>query len=556
MSHYRTAAILTGVAVTLSADPFDATNGYDTRTKNVRHPSAYIAQMCYTATEDSQGKMHNPCFSCHINNTPPNYIMDDAAMQAVYAFPEPARTNPFANHFRDFTAEVARMSDAMITAYVDQNNYQDAQGQLILAQKLAEIPGEWDYDSDGKWGGYVPDCYFNFDEQGFDRDPRQGYTGWTAFAYYPFLGTFWPTNGSTDDVLIRLDTPFRVLHEGDDFNATVYGVNLAIVDAVIHRRDVPIDPVDERALGVDLDKDGNLSRAEWVRYGWKPLKKRFMYYVGEAHALQKAGKLHLAAGLFPEGTEFLHSVRYIKSDPSGKVSLAPRMKELRYAKKVFWLTYATLQNKGLAELQEASLSPDQLSTFRGTMEIGLGNNLGWLYQGFIEDRFGELRPQSYEETLNCMGCHSGLAATTDGTFAFARKFDAKTAWRRGWYHGSQKDLRGIPEPKLLDGTYEYSNYLRQNGHGDEFRENDEVLKKFYDAEGHRNEKAFAALHEDMTTLLYPSHKRALMLNKAYKALVEEQRFIEGKAAHVKPFKNVHRTLKPDQPTGNDVWLLP
>ena len=50
--------------------------------------------------------------------------------------------------------------------------------------------------------------YFNFDNEGFDKDLKNNYTGWRAFAYYPFLGTFWPTNGSTDDVLIRLPETF------------------------------------------------------------------------------------------------------------------------------------------------------------------------------------------------------------------------------------------------------------------------------------------------------------------------------------------------------------
>jgi hypothetical protein len=36
-----------------------------------------------------------------------------------------------------------------------------------------------------------------------------------------------------------------------------------------------------------------------------------MSYVGEAADLLKQGKLHLAAKMFPEGTEFVHSVRYL-----------------------------------------------------------------------------------------------------------------------------------------------------------------------------------------------------------------------------------------------------
>ncbi len=67
-----------------------------------------------------------------------------------------------------------------------------------------------------KWSGYTPDCYFNFDDEGFDREYNGTYTGWRAFAYYPFLGTFWPTNGSTDDVLIRLSDSFRKKAGGEE----------------------------------------------------------------------------------------------------------------------------------------------------------------------------------------------------------------------------------------------------------------------------------------------------------------------------------------------------
>lgn len=39
--------------------------------------------------------------------------------------------------------------------------------------------------------------------------------------------------------------------------------------------------------------------------------------------------------LYPQGTEFLHTVRYI--DPEQPTLLSTRMKEVRYSKKVLWL---------------------------------------------------------------------------------------------------------------------------------------------------------------------------------------------------------------------------
>ena len=533
---------------------FESTNGYDIRSSNLFHPSAYITQMCYTKTKDDNGTLYNPCYSCHINNKEPNYIISNETLQGVYAFPESALKNPFLNNFIDFSARVAQISDQEIINYVDKTNYFDANNSIVLAKKLQKIPQIWDANGDGKWGGYIPDCYYNFNTDGFDRDPNGKPTGWVAFAYMPFLGTFFPTNGSTDDVLIRLDRSFQIAQEGGDFNATIYKLNLSIVEAVVKQKNIAISPIDENSVGVDLNKNNKLDIASEIVFDWAPNEGRYMSYVGYAKQLLDEGKIHLAGGLYPENTEFLHSVRYIKSDNDSEIALAPRMKELRYAKKTMWLTYASLYNQGLAGYKESQLSPDKLATFRGDMESGLGNNMGWIYQGFIEDKFGDLRPQSYEETLNCMGCHSGLGATTDSTFSFARKLDNN--FQNGWYHPTQKDLKGIAENRYSDGTWEFSHYLKLNPYADEFRENSEVKEKFTLPNGEQNQTMLDNLHNDVSLLLYPSHKRALDLDKAYKALVETQKFYDGRAGHIHPLTNVYKELTPSQSTGNAIYTLP
>ena len=53
----------------------------------------------------------------------------------------------------------------------------------------------------------------------------------------------------------------------------------------------------------------------------------------------------------------------------------------------------------------------------------------------------------------------------------SRESSAASDGRRGWFHWSQHDLRGIPEPKRSDGQYEYATYLQQAGAGDDLREN-------------------------------------------------------------------------------------
>lgn len=516
--------------------------------------AAYIPPQCYTRTIDMDGVAHNPCYSCHVASREPNYI-DDPDLQLGYTFAEYANTNRWTNLFVDRSDEVAAISDAAILEYVRTDNYLNADGQIRLAQKLADVPSGWDMDADGQWDGYMPDTYLNFDGEGFDRAPGGGYTGWRTFAYHLFLGTFWPTNGSTDDVMIRLPESFRK-DESGIFDLTVYKTNLAIVEAMIRRQDVTLEePFEEN--GVDLDKDGNAyGTATTVVYDWAPLEGRMMYYVGQARLSQDAGEVHLAAGLYPEGTEFLHSVRYIDIDEdTGDVRLAARLKELRYARKTHWMTYSQLQDLALAEVKEARDFPDRLRTVIGNVERGVSNAQGWIYQGFIEDRAGELRPQTYEESVFCVGCHGGVGATDDGIFSFSRRLGAD-AFQKGWYHWTQKGLRGTPEPQRADGHYEYSYYLENNGAGDEFRANAEVVVKFFDTNGDLIPEELETLHSDVAHLLFPSRERALALNKAYRVIVEEQSYIHGRDATVLPVENVHREVEPEQSTGNLEMIAP
>ncbi|HHC11495.1 MAG TPA: hypothetical protein ENK79_02535 [Campylobacterales bacterium] len=203
----------------------------------------YITSMCYTKTKDeNSNQISNPCYACHINGKEPNYI-NDSSLQLEYNFPKEIMKNPFANLFKDRTKAVEAISDSEILEYVQKSNYFDRKGEIVLASSLPD-----------DWRGYRPDCYYNFDDEGFDRDPKGSYTLWRAFRYYPFLGTFWPTNGSTDDVLIRLDKAFSE-DNSSDFDKEIYKLNLAIVEAVVKGKDVNLSKaVDESKYGVDLNQ--------------------------------------------------------------------------------------------------------------------------------------------------------------------------------------------------------------------------------------------------------------------------------------------------------------
>lgn len=519
----------------------------DLKDRRVLNETAHIPSQCYTKTEDANGNVHNPCFSCHTESESPNYLNDDD-LQLAYDFPLPAEENPWTNLFKDRTTQIDAISDEMMQGYIRDSNYLDESGAIIPRQTLNDIPMGWDYNENGTWDGFIPDAYFNFDNEGFDRAPDGAYTGWRAFGYYPFLGTFWPTNGSTDDVLIRLPAAFRQDTNGEP-NLTIYKTNLAIVEALIRERDIPIEPVDEAALGgIDLNKDGVIGTSALVKYDWAPLEGKQMWYVGQALAEQRAGRVHLAARLYPEGTEFLHTVRYIDIGPNGENRLAPRLKELRYGKKYYWMTYAELDSRMAAELKEKHDFPDRIRAFRGNMEQGIANDQGWVYAAMIEDAEGTLRPQTFEELAFCVGCHSGIGATTDSSFAFPRRV-ASDQYQRGWYHWSQRGLRGLEEPLRQDGEPEYAFYLEQNGAGDEFRENDEIIARFFHADGTLKQDQLEQLREDIAILLEASPARAMMLNKAYRLIVQEQSFVQGRDATLVPSDNVHQYVEGGTATG-------
>lgn len=474
------------------------------------NPTAYIPAQCYTRTRDAGGAIHNPCYACHQTSRAPNYV-DDEDLQLSYAFPEPALRNPWANLFVDRRAAVAAIPDEEILRYVRTDNYHDAHGAPVLARTLAELPPGWDVDGDGLWGGYVPDATFRFDERGFDRRDDGSFTGWRAFAYYPFLGTFFPTNGSTDDVLIRLPEVFRNDAEGR-FDAEVYATNLAAVEALIRH------------------------------------EEREVRFVGAAGLAQERGELRPLPGLFPQGTEFLHSVRYVDVADDGEARLSARMKELRYARKVAHPSYGSLEQAALREAREDRATPDRTHEIVGDPEHGVRTSLGWVFQAFIEDREGALRPQTFEEHVACVGCHGGVGATTDGIFSFARRLP-RTAFQEGWFHPSQRGLRGIPDPRREDGRPEYATYLRENGAGDELRGNLEVHVRFFTAEGRERREAFAALARDVSVLLLPSRERALEMAKAYLGIVRAQSYRDGRDAPLLPATEVHREIEAGAPTG-------
>ncbi len=508
-SNHDRAALLPEVA------PTQRTTNNPDRTLN---PEAPVPAMCYTKTEGR----HNPCYVCHqvyANDgaTPRMNKLDDGGIQGQYIFSDEGLRNHWDNLFTDRRDWIAQISDDAILRYIAQDNYSS------LADRLQQQ----------KWQGYVPDlrnfqlAAGAFDEHGFARDG----SGWIAFNYKPLPSTFWPTNGSTDDVVIRLPAKFRSVNQ--QFSRAIYQINLALVEMNIKRLPViDIAAVDENQLQIDVDGDGKLTTT-------LTQLKASRHYVGDAASVA------VVSQQFPVGTEFLHSVRYVGVDESGAIHVPARMKELRYMQKIRELNDDDLDNRYRRERKEKVLG--ELPFYIDHGDRGRENGMGWLLTGFIEDYNGDLRPQNTEETFSCMGCHAAIGTTIDQTFAFARKITGA----QGWGYINLRTQWDAPSITQMEG--EIAQYLRLVGGGNEFRENPEMRQRWFDQNGQlKTAEVSAASVYDLIT---PSRERALQLNKAYTHIVRHQSFIFGRDAVIVPASNVYRDIDESSPPLNNEHRL-
>ena len=467
----------------------------------VYNPEAIIPPQCYTRTEGT----FNPCYVCHQRAVPGREnTMNDDDLQSAYSFSDVGMANHWRNLFEDRSQAVAAISDAAIRAWVAEDNYTALAGRLRGAD----------------FQGWVPDlanlhlAEAAFDQEGFALDGSH----WVAFNYKPFPSTFWPTNGSTDDVMIRLPSAFRANADGD-YSRDVYQANLAIVEANIKGLpSISTPPVDEAQVGADLNEDGAYTVVENITAVGS--------FVGAARGA------YLDTYLYPKGTEFLHTVRYLGIAPNGDIVPSRRMKEVRYMRK--WVEYRKVMYQRYYELEAFEKELGNLPRYHLLGDQGLDGKFGWALQGFIEDAAGALRAATYEETLFCMGCHTSVGATIDKTFGFPRKVDGAAGW--GYI-----DLKGMPDaPNRGETQGEIATYLARVGGGGEFRSNPEMVARWFRPDGTVDvEKVQAA---DVYQLTAPSVARALALNKAYRVIVAEQDYIYGRDANVTAPANVYRRI--------------
>ncbi len=474
---------------------------------------APVPSVCYAKTDGGR----NSCWTCHTEPVSPNAVKDDWELQVKYDFPDLALENHWTNLFEDRSARVAALNNAEVLRYVRVDNY------APLRRALQQRKG---------YRGFVPDLDLDqgFDDEGFAVDG----SGWRAVRYKPFPGAFWPTNGSTDDAMVRLPVRFRQDEQGT-VSREIYKINLSILEAAVAadpnraepELDRSVEPLNEETAGIDLDRDGQVGGTV------NRIRGLPSHYVGAA------SDVAVHRYLFPKGVEFLHSVRYI--DPDAPSLMARRMKELRYSRKVRWLDAATLKSLHEDEGEEEEGGP----SFDGSPQKGLLNGFGWRLQGFIEDAKGRLRLQTEEEHRFCMGCHGSVGVTVDYTFTLARKVPGAAGWR-------PQDIRGMADvPQAGHAEPEVLPYFRRAGGGDAFRSNEEISRRFFPGgrlDAAQVLRAAPGGDQDLAFLLAPSRERALALNKAYMVLVRSQSLERGRDPSVLPVANVHRRLEKDTPT--------
>jgi len=277
----------------------------------------------------------------------------------------------------------------------------DSELQLLPALNPDDL---YPYDAADPTGGgrhgYV-------DPGGFVRVRNDGYTGWRAVNFFPYA-LFTPLTGSVSGIYIRLSHEFMTSDGKEDME--VYSRNLDLVEANI--KNLPVD--------------------------------REVYF-GDAVSIP------VKKGFYPVGTEFAHPLHYVDLHADGEAGMdtdgvvpqgesdyefpgtrSKRVKEIRYMFK--W------KDVGLSDIGEPELVTPSVVGREG--QGWIDNDAGWILAAFIEDRRGRLRPQTTEELLQCLGCHSHVGNTIDAVWSFQRKLPEELGWREMNYGEYQASSPG------------------------------------------------------------------------------------------------------------------
>ena len=301
--------LLTGETTCVSPSIVQYPPGFDplerarTRT-GIDNREAVIPSQCYTKTEG----ISNPCYTCHTSLNGRNEMADDD-LQREYAFSDFGLQNHWKNLFDDRSAAIAEITDEEALAYVRQNNYDALRRHL---------------ESRCDYAGWVPDLRKSGDSARCGVRSRGLRPGRLVVGALCDLSRSWgpsgrrtvrPTTSSFDCL------PSSITSAEGHPSREIYKINLAILEAAIatpntkplNALDREVEPIDETLAGIDLNGDGAFDR-DVTRVARLPET-----YVGAA------SDVPVQRFIYPRGTEFLHTVRYVNPGLIDRISM--RMKE-------------------------------------------------------------------------------------------------------------------------------------------------------------------------------------------------------------------------------------
>lgn len=430
---FLTVALAGAGVVFAQAQPRPALKGEFIHRATFANQHAHIPPQCYVETSFGT---QNACQFCHTdgvarlklgNNNPQagaNPMVGN--LQTSYAFgvyDYPITPNSSVNPWENtlFPERLARVAKALgitperwdMQTYIREDNWQKAFAQRTGSVKdwdtavngpMRLFPGLSPTDLPAAQDGWVRS---KTAQRGIFKDAEGWQTGWRAVNFMPY-GIFTPLSGSVSGIYIRLPQTFMQNAAGK-FDTATYAANLDLLERNIQDR-----------------------------------------LTGQTHYLGGAQKVAIVRGQYPLGTEFAHPLHYVDVQADGTnraISPFPgtrarRVKEIRWMYK---------QREWHPDEFGLTLKEESAPVYANRQQGWIENGTGWLLGGWIEDKTGQLRPQTPSELTQCVGCHSGnvrqsdigqnavftsgTGNTIDSTWAFPRKWAGAAGWQEMNYLG-------------------------------------------------------------------------------------------------------------------------
>ncbi len=400
----------------------------------------------------------NSCQICHTDylaETGHGNRMETAGAQVVYRFSSPdlnrmnwvnlIHPDQISTRLEEEGLSVPAPGDPDNLDYVRRGNWMEAylegrfngdvtwnnisnkltDARMIPALNPAHLhPKQGSDPTDGGTHGYM-------DADGFVHDETEQLTGWRAVNFYPYP-VYTPVSGTVSGVYIRL--PREFMTAGGRIDAAVYHENLQLLEKNI--KNLPVK---------------------------------------ESHYLGDAQERPIKKGRYPVGTEFIQTLHYVDLNADHEIGDAvdgvaandgltyefpgtrsKRLKEIRFMYK--WQSSAEA-GSGLS----GAIDPNTVLSILGEPGKGwIDSKAGWIMAAFIENREGRLRPQTTEEMVQCIGCHTRTGNTIDSVWSFQRKLPGDNGWGEMNYGGYSSDH---PEQTRLP---DYLNDVMQTGEKEYF----------------------------------------------------------------------------------------